>query len=111
LGSLPGDPVAAPLRMIERGPVWIGHKHRGEAAVRYFAGLDVSSEETAICIIDETGAIVREARVVSEPDALVAFFDALGMTLELVGLEACSLTALLHQGPDKRPGLDALLKS
>jgi predicted NBD/HSP70 family sugar kinase len=61
--------------MIERGPVWIGHKHRGEAAVRYFAGLDVSLEETAICIIDETGSIVREARVVSEPDALVSFFD------------------------------------
>jgi transposase len=84
--------------MIERGPVWIGHKHRGEAAVRYFAGLDVSLEETAICIIDETGSIVREARVVSEPDALVSFFDALGMTLERVGLEACSLTAWLHQG-------------
>ena len=55
-------------------------------------------EESAICIIDETGAIVREARVVSEPDALVSFFDALGMTLERVGLEACSLTASLHQG-------------
>ena len=66
--------------------------------MRYFAGLDVSLEETAICIIDETGAIVREARVVSEPDALVSFFDALGMTLERVGLEACSLTAWLHQG-------------
>ena len=66
--------------------------------MRYFAGLDVSLEETAICIIDETGAIVREARVVREPDALVAFFDALGMTLERVGLEACSLTAWLHQG-------------
>ena len=64
--------------------------------MRYFAGLDVSLEETAICIIDETGAIVREARVVSEPDALVSFFDALGMTLERVGLEACSLTAWLH---------------
>src|ERR1700733_2507320 len=84
--------------MIERGPAWIGHKHRGEAAVRYFAGLDLSLEETAICIIDETGAIVREARVVSEPDALVAFFDALGLTMERVGLEACSLTAWLHQG-------------
>jgi transposase len=43
-------------------------------------------------------SISREARVVSEPDALVAFFDALGMTLERVGLEACSLTAWLHQG-------------
>jgi len=55
-------------------------------------------EETAICIVDEAGEIVREARVASEPDALVMFFDALGMTMERVGLEACSLTAWLHQG-------------
>ena len=66
--------------------------------MRYFAGLDVSLEETAICIVDEAGGIVREARVASEPDALVAFFDALGLTMERVGLEACSLTAWLHQG-------------
>jgi len=66
--------------------------------VRYFAGLDVSLEETAICVVDEAGGIVREARVASEPDALVAFFDALGLTMDRVGLEACSLTAWLHQG-------------
>src|ERR1700693_3779467 len=84
--------------MIERGPVLIGHKHRGEAAVRYFVGLDVSLEETAICIVDEAGGIVRDARVASEPESLVAFFDALGMAMERVGLEACSLTAWLHQG-------------
>jgi transposase len=82
--------------MIERGPVWIGHKHRGGAAVRYFAGLDVSLEATAICIVDEAGEIVREARVASEPDALMGLFDALGMTLERVGLEACSLSAWLQ---------------
>ena len=62
----------------------------------YFAGLDVSLEETAICIVDETGRIVREARVTSEADMLVAFFTACGMTMERVGLEACSLTAWLH---------------
>ena len=62
--------------------------------MRYFAGLDVSLEETAICIVDEAGRIMREARVASESDALVAFFDALGMAMELVGLEACSLTAV-----------------
>jgi transposase len=66
--------------------------------VDYFAGLDVSLEETAVCVVDETGRIVREARVVSEPEALVAFFRASGMTMERVGLEACSLTAWLQQG-------------
>jgi transposase len=84
--------------MRERGPVWIGHKHRGGAAVGYFAGLDVSLEETAICIVDDTGQIVREARAASEPGALVAFFKSSAMTMERIGLEACSLTAWLHQG-------------
>ena len=64
----------------------------------YFAGLDVSLEETAICIVDDAGRIVREARVASEPAALVAFFKACGMSMERVGLEACSLTAWLQQG-------------
>ena len=66
--------------------------------MNYFAGLDVSLEETAVCVVDETGRIVREARVASEPEALVAFFRASGMTMERVGLEACSLTAWLQQG-------------
>jgi transposase len=65
--------------------------------VEYFAGLDVSLEETAICIIDDNGLIVREARIASEPEALVAFFRASGMAMKRVGLEACSLTAWLHQ--------------
>ena len=62
----------------------------------YFAGLDVSLEETAICIVDEAGQILREVRAASEPEALVAFFGACGMKMERVGLEACSLTAWLH---------------
>lgn len=64
----------------------------------YFAGLDVSLEETAICIVDDAGQIVREALVASEPEALVASFEACGMKMERVGLEACSLTAWLHGG-------------
>jgi transposase len=64
--------------------------------MNYFAGLDVSLEETTICIVDEAGKIVREARVASEPEALVAFFGACGLKIERVGLEACSLTAWLH---------------
>jgi len=33
--------------------------------MRYFAGLDVSLEETAICVVDETGLIMKEARAAS----------------------------------------------
>ena len=31
-----------------------------------FAGLDVSVKETSICIVDDTGRIVREVKVASE---------------------------------------------
>src|ERR671921_2322077 len=83
--------------MIERGAVLTGHQHRGGAAMTYFAGLDVSLDETAICVVDAAGTMVREARVPSEPEALVAFFQGLGLVLERIGLEACSLSAWLHE--------------
>ena len=35
--------------------------------MKYYAGLDVSLEETAICLVDETGQIMKEARAASEP--------------------------------------------
>ena len=38
----------------------------------HFAGLDVSVKETSVCIVDATGKIVREVKVTSEPDALLA---------------------------------------
>lgn len=64
--------------------------------MNYCAGLDVPLEETAACVVDGEGLIVNEARVASEPDALVALFRDLGCAVERVGLEACSLTAWLH---------------
>ena len=64
--------------------------------MKYFAGLDVSLQETAICLVDETGSIVKEARSASEPDALAAALLGFEMPIERIGLEACSLTAWLH---------------
>jgi hypothetical protein len=42
------------------------HKHREGAAMKYFAGLDVALEETTICVVDQDGQIVKEARADSE---------------------------------------------
>ena len=40
--------------------------------MEHFAGLDVSVKDTSVCIVDDTGKIVREVKVASEPEALLA---------------------------------------
>ena len=40
--------------------------------MEHYAGLDVSLELTSVCIVDERGTIVSEAKVASEPEALLA---------------------------------------
>jgi transposase len=37
----------------------------------YFPGLDVLVKETSVCIVDDAGKIVREARVATETEALL----------------------------------------
>lgn len=73
----------------------------------YYAGLDVSLEETAICVVDGTGRIVKEARAASEPGALAAALNQFALPLERIGLEAWSLTAWLHDGL-REAGLPAI---
>ena len=48
--------------------------------------------------VDDQGNVIKEARVASDPAALIAFFRELGLTLERIGLEACSLSAFLYEG-------------
>jgi transposase len=64
--------------------------------MKYFAGLDVSLEETAICVVDLAGTIVKETRAASEPNALAAALRSLDLALERIDLESCALTAWLH---------------
>lgn len=66
--------------------------------MKYFAGLDVSLEWTSVCVVDGDGRIVREAKVASEPCALVAFFVELGFDLTRIALEAGPLSQWLYDG-------------
>ena len=54
----------------------------------HFAGLDVSVKETNICIVDDTGRIVREVKVPSEPEALLAVLRNPAYHFKRIGLEA-----------------------
>ena len=76
--------------------------------MEHFAGIDVSLEQSSVCVMDATGKIVREAKVASEPEALVDFFRRLGLPLARVGLEAGPLSQWLHAGLTEA-GLEAVL--
>jgi transposase len=64
--------------------------------VNYYTGIDVSLEYSSVCVLDSNGKIVREAKVLSEPEALIAWFGSLGFAVERIGLEAGPLSQWLY---------------
>jgi len=66
--------------------------------MNHYAGIDVSLECSSVCVVDANGKIWREARVASEPEALIAWFHSLGFGLERIGLEAGPLSQWLFAG-------------
>src|SRR3712207_319553 len=64
--------------------------------MEHYAGIDVSLELSSLCVVDATGRIVREAKLASEPEALVAWFRGLGCEIVRVGLEAGPLSQWLY---------------
>jgi transposase len=61
----------------------------------HFAGLDVSVKETSVCIVDDTGSIVREVKVASEPEALLPVLTNPAYHFKRIGLEAGPLSQWL----------------
>ena len=61
----------------------------------HFAGLDVSVKDTSVCIVDDTGKIVREVKVASEPAALLRVLRNPLYCLKRIGLEAGPLSQWL----------------
>ena len=56
--------------------------------MNYYAGIDVSLERSSVCVVDGSGKIIREGKVASEPEALIAWFNSLNLPLERIGIEA-----------------------
>ena len=63
--------------------------------MKYFCGLDVSLNSTAICVVNQDGDIVREGEVPTEPAAIHEWLGKLGLAMERVGLEAGGRTPWL----------------
>ena len=61
----------------------------------YFVGLDVSVKETSVCVVDDTGKVVWEQKVPTEPAAIIALLSSLGATFGRIGIEAGPLSQWL----------------
>lgn len=75
--------------------------------MEYFAGLDVSLEETSVCVIDGSGTILHEGKVLSCPEAISSFFAETGLSFSRIGFEAGQLAPWLHRGL-RESGLTAI---
>jgi transposase len=93
--------------MVQRGPEWFGfvHQEDGDGTPCWDRRV---AELSSLCVLDATGKVIREAKVSSEPEALVAFLHGLGWVIARVGLEAGPLSQWLYDGLQKA-GFDAVL--
>src|SRR3954451_16316117 len=86
----------------------VGPRHHRGTVMEHYAGIDVALERSSVCVVDATGRIVREAKVASEPEALVGFVRQLGVAVTRIGLEAGPLSQWLHAGLSEA-GFEAVL--
>ena len=63
--------------------------------MRYYAGLDISMKETAVCVVDEEEKIVHESIQVTDPEAIAKCLSRLDLNIVKVGLEVGSITRWL----------------
>lgn len=66
--------------------------------MNHCAGINVSLEEGGVCVVDPRGQIVREAKMLSTPEALIGFFPGLALPLGHIGRQAGALSP--SRGPD-----------
>src|SRR4029077_5678143 len=64
----------------------------------HFVGLDVSVNETSVCVVDDAGKVILERKVPTEPDAIIAHLTSLGVTYGRIGIEAGPLSQWLVNG-------------
>ncbi len=76
--------------------------------MEHHVGIDVSLQLSSLCVLNADGKVVREAKVASEPEALVGFLRGLGLPIARVGLEAGPLSQWLYDGL-REASFDAVL--
>ena len=64
----------------------------------YYVGIDVSVEQSSVCVIDEKGDIVLETTVDTHPDVIADALEPYADSLKRVGQETGALSPWIHKG-------------
>ena len=63
--------------------------------MEYYVGLDVSLKQTSICVVNQTGSIVQEGVVDSDPEAIASFVRSRAPGTVRIGIETGPTTTWL----------------
>ena len=66
--------------------------------MKYYVGLDISNIDTSVCIVSESGNIVKEAKIPSDPSCIHQYLQKTALQFEKIGLESGSLSHWLVTG-------------
>ncbi len=65
---------------------------------QHYVGLDVSLDQTSLCVLDGAGQIVCEAKLDTDAAAIATYLSRAGVSVARLGLEAGPLSQWFHAG-------------
>ena len=66
--------------------------------MKQYVGLDVSQDQTSICVVDESGRVLWQGKCASTPEAIAATLNSKAPQAERIGLESGPLSIWLCHG-------------
>src|SRR5919112_2417918 len=66
--------------------------------MKQYVGLDVSQDQTSICVVDESGGVLWQGKCASTPEAIAATLGSRAPQAERIGLESGPLSIWLCHG-------------
>ena len=61
-----------------------------------YVGLDVSLEGTSVCILDDSGRVMLERTVVTDPESIARLIRAKARRVNRVGLDSCRCGCVMN---------------
>ena len=63
--------------------------------MKHYVGLDISMKETFVCIVDETGQVVKRGKCPTNPSRIAKYLGSTELDFEKIGLECGTMSGYL----------------